>query len=108
MQPSVFAKVFGHGIGTSMLLGSLMFSAKAGIVVPGIDYLVTPEGGAVYSFILPGGGSFPITFKGLPIGMPNGGAGGYVPPGSIIPGTEGLADTVVNRSASVNTSTPVL
>lgn len=110
-------KVLGHGllgsIGFGIVLGGLTPSAQAGSVSAGYDYLVTPyhPPGSEYSFNVPGVGSIPIEFTGLPIGTPNGSAGGYsalpLPNGAIIPGTQGLADTVVIRKNAIpNTSAP--
>jgi hypothetical protein len=113
MKTLAFAKVLGGAfgvLGISVLLGGTMSSAKAGAVSAGTDYLVTPSKGATYTFALPGGGSLPMEFVGLPIGSPtgtpNGGWGGFLPSSTaVIPGTTGLADTVVNRRDPVPDTT---
>ncbi len=110
-------KVLGHGllgsIGFGLVLGGITPSAQAGSVAAGFDYLVTPfhPPGSTYSFNVPGVGSISVDFKGLPVGTPNGSAGGYsalpLPNGAIIPGTQGLADTVVLRENAIpDTSAP--
>lgn len=57
---------------------------------------MTPPGGALYNFPLPGGGFIPLSFGGLPIGKPTVGS----PSG----GFTGIADTVVNRKQPINVS----
>lgn len=82
-----------------------MPSAKA-VVNPGTDYLITPPGGATYNFPLPGGGTIPLSFGGLPIGTPT--PNGPTPPNPD-GGVNGWADTVVNRTSSVDpTGGPIL
>jgi hypothetical protein len=117
MKFSMIPKVLGHGllgsIGLGLVLGGITPSAQAGSVAAGFDYLVTPfhPPGSTYSFNVPGVGSISVDFKGLPVGTPNGSAGGYsalpLPNGAIIPGTQGLADTVVLRENAIpDTSAP--
>lgn len=102
MKLSLIPKVLGHGLlgslGVGILLGAPSAQA-AGIVNAGTDYLLTPPGGAHYTFPLPGGGTLPVNFGGFPIGTPS--PNGPTPPNPD-GGFLGLADTVVNRTADVD------
>jgi hypothetical protein len=91
-------------LGFGLIWGALTPAAKATVANAGTDYLITPPGGAAYTFNdpFPGAGSIRLVFKGLPIGTPtttppDGGTG-------VIGNTVGVADTVVNRLMSIPNS----
>ena len=107
MKTPVFARLLSRGLvgslGIGMLLAGVAPSAKALTVNAGTDYLVTPKGGAKYSFVdpFPGAGIIDLEFSGLPIGTPS--PLGPTPPNPD-GGYSGLADTVVNRYDPVTAS----
>jgi len=118
---SIF-KTAKHGLSGSLGLGLalavLPLSAKAQ-VYPGTDYLITPSGGARFFYPLPGGGLLPLSFGGLPIGIPTpngalftptapptGGLASSPTPPNPNGSYSGFADTVVNRLADVNPTAP--
>jgi hypothetical protein len=118
---SIF-KTAKHGLSGSLGLGLalavLPLSAKAQ-VYPGTDYLITPPNGASYFYPLPGGGLLPLSFGGLPIGIPTpngalftptapptGGLASSPTPPNPNGSYSGFADTVVNRLAMVDPTAP--
>lgn len=99
MKQSSLSKVLSQSLmgsfGIGMALSLLVPSAKAVTTVnKGTDYLITRQGGAVYTFNDPLFGPNPVTisFKGLPI----------VYPEPVGPTDSGRADTIVNRRDTVN------
>lgn len=122
MKLSLIPKAVRHGLLGSLSLGFILAglppSAKA-IVYPGTDYLITPTGGATYYYKLPDGASLPLSFSGLPIGLPTpngalftptapptGGPASSPTPPNPNGSYSGFADTVVNRLAAVNPTAP--
>jgi hypothetical protein len=122
MKLSLIPKALGHGLLGSLSLGFVLAglppSAKA-VVYPGTDYLVTPAGGATYYYKLPGGATLPLSFSGLPIGLPTpngalftptapptGGPASSPTPPNPNGSYSGLADTVVNRLTEVDPTAP--
>ena len=122
MKLTSMFKTAKHGLSGSLGLGLalavLPLSAKAQ-VYPGTDYLITPPNGARYFYPLPGGGLLPLSFGGLPIGIPTpngalftptapptGGLASSPTPPNPNGSYSGFADTVVNRLAVVDPTAP--
>jgi hypothetical protein len=92
--PNLLSRSLIGALGLGVALLGLPQSAKAFTVNQGTDYLVTPSGGAAFTFDLGGGTIVPVSFGGLAIGTPT-----ATPPDG---GYSGKADTVVNRLQDVD------
>ena len=92
--PNLLSRSLIGAVGLGVALLGLPQSAKAFTVNRGTDYLLTPSGGAAFTFDLGGGTLAPVTFGGLAIGTPT----TTSPDGGFL----GLADTVVNRLQDVD------
>ena len=94
--PNLLSRSLIGAVGLGVALLGLPQSAKAFTVNRGTDYVVTPSGGAVFSFVDPQLGKDPVTvtFEGLAIGTPT-----ATPPDG---GYLGIADTVINRLQDVD------
>lgn len=92
--PNLLSRSLIGAVGLGVALLGLPQSAKAFTVNQGTDYLVTPSGGAAFTFDLGGGTLVPVSFEGLAIGTPT-----ATPPDG---GYLGIADTVVNRLDDVD------
>ena len=122
MKLASMFKTAKHGLsgslGLGLFLAVLPLSAKAQ-VYSGTDYLITPANGATYYYPLPWGGTLPLSFSGLPIGIPTpngalftptapptGGLASSPTPPNPNGSYSGFADTVVNRLAMVDPTAP--
>jgi hypothetical protein len=94
--PNLLSRSLIGAVGLGVALLGLPQSVKAFTVNRGTDYVATPSGGAVFTFVDPQLGPDPVTvnFKGLAIGTPT-----ATPPDG---GYSGEADTVINRLQDVN------
>ncbi len=93
--PKKLGQTLLGSLSVGIALCGLSPSAKAITVNKGTDYVVTPSGGAVFTFVDPslGPNPFTVSFKGLPIGIST-----ATPPNG---GLLGQADTVINRASTV-------
>jgi len=94
--PNLLSRSLIGAVGLGVALLGLPQSAKAISINRGTDYVATPSGDAVFTFVdpLPGAGNVTVKFGGLAIGTPTATSpdGGY----------SGEADTVINRLQDVN------